>query len=430
MQVSIQTISNFFTKQNRILISAAVLLLIGLPVSVSLNSEQQNLQSNAAGMSSIEPENGTLAGNVTVVNDAAASGGKYVVLGTIVPPTPVPLSCTMGGATGSTASQVFPVNAIPNDATDDTNAIQTAINNASSAGGGVVTLSAGTYLTNKHLLLKSNVKLQGLGSQTVIKAGTSFMNTAGPFGGYPLITSNGASNVTIANLTADQSGDTLNGNVGTRLTEYLIDIRYTTNAVVDGVSTRNPFTYSIAVVESTKFCVKNSNTLVATNGKYNQLDGIHILNSSFGDVISNTVDQRVGADGDDGLVAHTINGSVHDVTYAGNKVRGGSHGAAMQFAYTASTDQIYNILVQSNEFWGSPRGMWTGTYGTPGTSHHVTIGGDSAKGNYFHDNSGNAVDFTGSLSYIIVTHNRACNSGIFSVGAGTGNVVTNNTTSC
>jgi hypothetical protein len=106
-------------------------------------------------------------------------------------------------------------------------------------------MPAGTFLTNGHLQMKSNVKLQGSGQQTIIKAGPKFLSTKGPYGGYPVITTARAQNVTIANLTADQSGDRLHGNVSGRLTEYLVDLHGSTNVVVDGVSTRNPFTYSI-----------------------------------------------------------------------------------------------------------------------------------------------------------------------------------------
>lgn len=352
--------------------------------------------------------------------------------GVTAPQLPAPnMPCTVSGATGASSTTTTTVpGATPNDGLDDFPAIQSAINNAGAAGGGVVTLPAGTFLINKHLMLKSGVRLQGVGPQTVIKAGPSFLATRGARGGYPVISTNGAVNVSIANLTADQSGDTLNGNVPGRLHEYLVDIRDSRNALVDGVHTRNPFTYSLAAVGSSKFCIRNSSTRSETRGKYNQLDGIHVLNSAFGDVIGNDVDQRLGTDGDDGLVAHTMGGSVHDVRYAANKVRGGNHGAAMQLAYTNSTDRIYNISIQGNEFWGSPLGIHTGTYGTPGSADRVTVGGSPDQGNYFHDNDGNAINFYGSLSNITVTHNRACRSGTYNLGAGVGNLLASNTTTC
>jgi hypothetical protein len=208
------------------------------------------------------------------------------------------------------------------------------------------------------------------------------------------------------------------------------------NVIVNGVSTRNPFIYAIVAEESSKFCIKNNNTQVNTSGKYDQLDGIHVLNSSYGDVLNNYVDQGNGADGDDGLVAHTIDGTVHDVTYGGNKVRGGKGGSGMQLALTNSTDSIYNIKIQNNEFWGSPRGIRTGYYGEKnGSVHDVVIGGSPENGNYIHGNifnntnNGDAVNIYGNGDdpyNITVTYNKACKAGTFSVGTGTKNVVAHN----
>ena len=258
-------------------------------------------------------------------------------------------------APGATATRLFaPSGMVANNATDNTGAIQRAINAASSAGGGVVALPAGTFLVNGHLTLKNNVKLTGVGPATVLKAGLRFLDSAGIDGGYPIVTTAGASNVTIANLTADQSGDVLNGNVrpADRLAAYLIDVRGSHNVVVDGVYTRNPFTYSIAVVGSNDFCIVHCNTRVATSGRYNQLDGIHILDSNTGQVIDNYLDQRVGTDGDDGLVAHTIGAPVYDVLYANNTVRGGSGGSGMQIAI--GNYSIYNLTIRNNDFYGYP----------------------------------------------------------------------------
>lgn len=330
--------------------------------------------------------------------------------------------CVVSRATGATATANFAVSgATPDDATDDGPPIQAAIDRASVTGGGVVTLPAGTLLVNAPLTVKRNVTLQGRGASTVVKAGPRFLTRSGPFGGYPLITTNGAVNVTVANLTADHSGNTLNGNVRGRLNEYLVDIRWSRNVVVRGVTTRNPFTYSIVAASSKQFCILENRTSSTTRGRYDQLDGIHILNSSFGDVVGNVVDQGAGGatgDGDDGLVAHTMNGAVHDVRYVGNKVRGGRHGHGMQFALSATTDQIYNITVADNEFWGSPAGIITGYYGAAGLVRSVAI-----TGNNFHHNDRNAVRITGRPSEVAVTNNRSCASGPLTVVAGPGNVI-------
>jgi len=336
--------------------------------------------------------------------------------------------CSLSGATGATSTRQFsPTGITANDGRDDTVGLQAAIDRAGSAGGGVVSVPSGTFTLNGHLVLRSGVKLMGQGYATVLKAGPGFLARTGPRGGYPVITTSGAHNVTITNLVADQSGDTLNGNVAGRLNEYVVDVRGSVNAVVDGVHTQNPFTYSIVAADSSRFCFTRSTTRSNTYGKYDQLDGIHILNSSFGDVTGNDVDQRLGSDGDDGLVAHTYNGSVHDVRYVGNKVRGGNHGSAMQLAYTSSSDRIYNLTIQRNEFWGSPLSLRTGIYGSSGRADYITVGGAEGQGNNFHDNGGNAVDFAGALSNVRVTYNRVCNSGAIRVTSGSGNAVANNT---
>ena len=280
------------------------------------------------------------------------------------------------------------------------------------------------------------MKLTGVGPATVLKAGPDFLDSKGAGGGYPVISTAGASNVTIANLTADQSGNVLNANTrpNSRLSAYLIDVRDSHNVVVDGVYTRNPFTYSIAVVGSKDFCVTHCNTRVTTSGRYFGLDGIHILDSNTGQVIDNYVNQRIGTDGDDGLVAHTISTPVYDVLYAKNTVRGGNDGDGMQLA--VGDFPIYNVVIRKNNFWGSPYGIRTGYWGTGsrGAVHNITI-----SGNYIHGlvpgiafpDGGNAVDIGGfgavaPVTHITVRNNRICRAGIISVVKGRGNRATHN----
>jgi polygalacturonase len=348
-------------------------------------------------------------------------------------------SNTQCAASGATANKEFsPGGAVANSGTDSTAAIQNAINTASAAGGGFVPLTAGTYTLDGYLLMKSNVKLIGVGSTTILKAGPGFLDKIGPNGGYPVVTTVGASNVTIKNLTADQSGNVLNGNANpsTRLAGYLIDIRDSRNAVVSGVYTRNPFTYSIAVVGSSDFCVTGSNTQEATSGKYNQLDGIHILDSNTGQVIGNHVDQRIGTDGDDGLVAHSMAGPVYDVLYANNSVRGGNNGDGMQFA--VGDYPIHDITVRDNDFYGSPYGIRTGYYDTDsnGAVYNILIIGNYihnlVPGNAFPD-GGNAVDMggfgaIGPVTYVTVTQNDIFKAGVIIVVSGTGNSAYDNDT--
>jgi len=350
--------------------------------------------------------------------------------------TIVAAACTKSGATGSNATTIYTVTTTVNDAGDDTDAIQNRIDTAGGAGGGVVKLAAGTYIIDGKLQMANNVKLEGTGPATILKAGPNFLATKGPAGGYPVVTTNNAANTTITNLTVDHSGNTLaaSANMDGRLNEYVVDIRGGSNNLVDGVHVRNPFTYCIAAVATTKFCVKNSTTSVASSGKYDQLDGIHVLDSSFGDVVNNIVDQRVGTDGDDGLVAHTINGTTHDINYIGNTVRGGHRGNSMQLA--VGNYSIYNLKILDNEFHGAPYGIRTGYYdnGT-GEVNGVTLSGnyihDLEAGYAFPDGSYDAIhigDFGahGPITNVVATNNRACAAGNIYVAPGTGNTNQNN----
>ncbi|MGO4186205.1 right-handed parallel beta-helix repeat-containing protein [Pseudarthrobacter sp. TAF60_1] len=324
-------------------------------------------------------------------------------------------------ATGSSATNQLPVDPV---LAGNSDAIQRAIDSAAASGGGIVQLARGQYDIQRPLVLKNNVALRGSGPETVLKASSRFLDIKGPHGGHPLVTTDGAVKVTIANLTADQSGDVLNGNVEGRLNEYLIDVRHSVNALVEGVTTKNPFTYSIAVVGSSNFCVRDSSTVSESTGMYDQLDGIHVTDSHGGVVVGNRVDQRKGQDGDDGLVAQTMGAEVYDVVYRNNDVRGGSHGASMQLA--VSGHEIHHITIDNNRFWGSPSGVRTGYYdGQTQAVHDVTI-----KGNSFSDLDGASADIVGQLENIQILDNRICRSGEFHVQKAPKNVIAGNVTSC
>jgi polygalacturonase len=325
-------------------------------------------------------------------------------------------------ATGSTATgHVAVAGASGNGSVDDSAAIQDAIDAAGAQGGGIVALPAGTFMINSHLVMKNNVELTGGGPTTIIKAGPDFLATTGPGGGYPIISTAGASNTTISDLTADQSGDSLDGNVPTRLYSYVVEGRQSHNVVIDNVGVRNPFTYSIAMVGSTDFCVENSNVLVSTSAEYDQLDGIHILNSSSGQVINNVVQS-----GDDGLAAHTMNGPVHDILFAGNQVFGGAGAGGLQLALQGSS--IYNLKVEDNDFYGSLFGVYTGYYGSrTGTVRNVVI-----SGNDIHDllqgSQSPAVQIgndgqLGSIEDVTATGNNVCDAGAIEIQPGLGNAV-------
>jgi len=78
------------TLRNRV---AIIILLIILPLMLYAVLRMTQTQSRAA-TSSIEAESGVLLGNVAVINDSGASGGKAVGFGSAISPTPTP---TPGG---------------------------------------------------------------------------------------------------------------------------------------------------------------------------------------------------------------------------------------------------------------------------------------------------------------------------------------------
>jgi polygalacturonase len=331
-------------------------------------------------------------------------------------------------ATGSNATTRLTVTGLDPDGTgDDFAAIQNAIDLAGERGGGIVALPAGTFVIDNHLALKDNVELTGVGPATVIKAGPGFLSTQGPGGGYPLITTAGASNITIADLTADQSGETLNGNVPARLSGYVVEGFYSSNVVIDGVHVRNPFTYSIAMVRSADFCIENCNVAVTTARLYNQLDGIHILDSHSGQVIGNTI-----RSGDDGMAAHTIGAPVYDVLFADNKVFGGKTDAGLQLAVGGFP--IYAIEVEDNNFYGSLYGIRVGYYGTSAAA----VSNILISANYIHNLAQGqrfpAIDLDGLgggdlITDVTVIGNRICRAGAITIQPGPGNAVTK-TTDC
>jgi hypothetical protein len=360
-------------------------------------------------------------------------------------PTPTPTPSTGSTVTafehGATGATNTTVRATLNPSATYTQ-INTAIQNASSAGGGIVKLNAGTYTINGRVVMRSNVKLEGpdvpTGTQptAILKAGANFL-TNPMYGGYSVITNvTGAKNWTLDDIMADQSGDVLNGNKDAdgRLSAYLVEAREASNVVFDQVWTRRPFTYSIVMADTVKFGIRNSDTQVNTAGKYDQLDGIHILQGSYGDVVDNHVDQGftgTKGDGDDGLVAHTIGDVVHHVNYRNNWVRGGRHGSSLQLA--GGSYDISDIVIQNNTFVcdnATDDGVKFGYYGSQGSAiNRITVGGAPGKGNYFVDCRNFAVDFDdGPARNINVQYNgKDSTTGGYSVPSGNGNVVANNT---
>jgi len=327
-------------------------------------------------------------------------------------------------AKGATAAREVPIVGLPTDGRSDAApSLQRAVRAAVQAGGGVVRVPTGRFVLDAPLRLGPGVKLAGQGPDTVLERGPRFLDTPGPYRGHPMITTDNAPDVTITDLTVDQRGESVREPIERRLHESMIDVRRSSNALVDKVVTVDPFSYSIGVAGSTDFCVMRSSTSSSSQDRYDQLDGIHVLDSTDGLVVANTVDQRLGSDGDDGLAAHTIGAPVRGVVFADNVVRGGVHGNGLQLA--VGDFPITDVLILRNRFWGAPKGVYTGYYA--GTT---AISGIVVSDNVFVDATAFTVDFSGEATGVQVTSNLLCNSATPRLLLGDGNTVAGNATGC
>ncbi len=122
-------------------------------------------------------------------------------------------------------------------ATDDTAAIQTAINAVNTLGGGKVILPKGTYLIATTLNLKANVELVGIGQTSVIKAKANF-------GDIPLIRN------AVNQPPNDESRDN-----GLRITGLYIDGNKANNATATEFSHCIALESPVDVVVEKCFCI-------------------------------------------------------------------------------------------------------------------------------------------------------------------------------
>jgi hypothetical protein len=334
-------------------------------------------------------------------------------------------ACTQPGqaaVTGATNATVRATMGAPSG--DMAPAIQSAIDNASSAGGGIVRLGAGTYQLDSRLTMASGVELAGAG-----ESATTLQMEAANTG---VITTGGASNTTIADLTVDQNGQNLNstsggGNPG----YYEVMIDGGANNIVQQVQLINPANYMLDEDNNASgFCMRGNTIIVNgaeskySNNTYANLDGIHIDGGTNGDILNNYIDERENGatDGDDALVAQSYTANQSYVEFIDNVARGGNNGDCMQFAL--GPDSISGDTVSGNELWGCPFGIRTGGYATSGSitntsitnnNIHNLVAGSGSNGSF--PGGGNAIELGGFLSSgqssssNSVTNNFVCNAG-------------------
>jgi hypothetical protein len=353
-------------------------------------------------------------------------------------------ACVQAGqatVTGATSTTVRATIGTPSG--DMAPAIQGAINRASAAGGGVVQLGAGTYRLDGRLTMASNVELEGSGAgSTTLQIEVA--NTG-------VITTGGASNTTIADLTADQNGQNLNSSSGGGNPAYYeVMIDGGANNIVQRVRLINPVNYMMDEDDNASaFCVRGNTIIVnGTESKYSDnayanLDGIHVDGGRDGDILGNYVDQRENGatDGDDALVAQSYTADQSHVEFIGNVARGGNNGGCMQFAL--GPDSIADDTVSGNELWGCPFGVRTGGYASSGSitntaitgnNIHDLVAGNGTDGSF--PGGGNAIELGGFLSSgqssrsDSVTGNFVCSAGDVVPESGVSVSGTTNYTGC
>jgi hypothetical protein len=113
-------------------------------------------------------------------------------------------------------------------ASNDTTALQQAIDAAVAAGGGTVRIGAGTYMISRGLTYGSNIALEGEGPERTIIRNTLSRKR----GTFMLIPKrDGLANVVVRDLTFDQRGDWYDRD-GESRHEFLLDVRATTNMAI------------------------------------------------------------------------------------------------------------------------------------------------------------------------------------------------------
>ncbi|MGN0243669.1 MAG: right-handed parallel beta-helix repeat-containing protein [Lachnospiraceae bacterium] len=148
--------------------------------------------------------------------------------------------------------------------------IQSAINKAYNAGGGIVTLSSGTYMLNDSIELKSNVTLQGAGKgSTILKKSSGYQV---PDGEGLLYSKGGLKNAIVKKMCIDGNTDTTPSTTVPSVTTYgvlIVDTSGSSNDKVlfDDFKVKN---------SSMGFHVKGTSNLVVKNSDFSY-NGGHYL---------------------------------------------------------------------------------------------------------------------------------------------------------
>jgi polygalacturonase len=253
--------------------------------------------------------------------------------------------------------------------TDNTKAIQTAIDSCYNAGGGTVEFTSGVFLTGP-ITLESNVTLQIDSSAALL--GTTYMKAYYPVGYdttlpmpsslQPLITSNHATNITITGKgTIDGNGQpwwTAYNNNNNIARPRLIQLNRSQNIVIENVTLQNSPQFHVSL----QYCwyVTISNVTILAPSTSPNTDGIDPATSHFVQIQNCTIDN-----GDDNIAVKSgnydssdPNAGTSNITISGCTFLHG-HGVSIGSETNAGVDSMF---VTNCTFNGTDNGIRIKSY--------------------------------------------------------------------
>jgi polygalacturonase len=264
------------------------------------------------------------------------------------------LSMIAGRAHAATLCSVRSFGATGNGTTNDTAALQRAIN--ACTGGGTAELTAGRYLSGP-LNLPGNITLQIDSGATLLASQNAADYPASGSHLTPLLQANRVSNVTIT------GGGTIDGQgapwwalinqekaAGAPLSPRpaMIDLESVTTANINGITVRNAPNGHITMKAASHVTIDK--ITISSPADSPNTDGIDVWSSSSVSITNSTIDC-----GDDNLAINssTSNGPAHDISLSSSTILHG-HGLSIG-SYTGGG--VFNVSIHDNTFKGTSNGI-------------------------------------------------------------------------
>jgi polygalacturonase len=236
----------------------------------------------------------------------------------------------------ATQFNVTTYGATGNGSTNDTTAIQNAINAAKNAGGGTVIVPAGTYLSNE-LTLSSSIGLQLASGATIQNATPSSTLITAASGSHDIaITGSG----------------TIDGHATAKSSNNLVSIQHVDKLLIRGVTIANSSHEHLVPESDTNVTIDSINindnySIAQTGGYIANTDAIDFSGSHF--LIENSTTNA----GDDDIVAKPGGAFNSDVTIINDTI-GAGHGISVG---GQTNDGLDGMTVSNITFNGTDNGL-------------------------------------------------------------------------